>query len=96
MGRSFVGAAKSAVIRAGGTPVDMAYFSADPRPSAQVCREVIRSDDVFVGGVEFQEASITGIPRLVFLLGDDAQGPAELFRDVELWRASGSVSELAV
>ena len=102
VGRSFVDAAESAVIRAGGTPVDMAYFSADPRPSAQVCREAVCSADVFVGVVgfrygslvrdrpglsyselEFQEASAAGLPRLVFLLGEDAQGPAELFRDVE-------------
>jgi hypothetical protein len=102
VGRSFVDAAESAVIRAGGTPVDMAYFSADPRPSEQVCREAVRSADVFVGIVgfrygslvrdrpglsytelEYQEASMAGMPRLVFLLGEDAQGPAELFRDVE-------------
>jgi hypothetical protein len=33
--------------------------------------------------LEFQEASAAGVPRLVFLLGEDAQDPAELFRDVE-------------
>ena len=102
VGRSFVAAAESAVIRAGGTPVDMAYFSADSRPSAQVCRDAVGSAEVFVGIVgfqygspvrdrpelsytqlEFQEASTAGMPRLVFLLGEDAQGAAELFRDVE-------------
>jgi WD40 repeat protein len=102
VGRSFVAAAKDAVIRAGGTPVEMAYFSADPRPPAQVCRRAVRSADVFVGIVgfrygslvadrpelsymelEFEEATTAGMPRLVFLLGEDAQGPAELFRDVE-------------
>jgi hypothetical protein len=103
VGRSFVDAAESAVIRAGGTPVDMAYFSADPRPPAQVCRDAVCSADVFVGIVgfrygslvrdlpelsytqlEFEEASKkAGMPRLMFLLGEDAEGPAELFRDIE-------------
>jgi hypothetical protein len=102
VGRSFVAAAESAVVRAGGTPVDMAYFSADSRPPAQVCRDAVCSAEVFVGTVgfqygspvrdrpelsytqlEFQEASAAGMPRLVFLLGEDAQGAAELFRDVE-------------
>jgi hypothetical protein len=33
--------------------------------------------------LEFEEAATAGLPRLVFLLGEDAQGPAELFRDIE-------------
>ena len=101
-GRSFVDAAESAVIRADGTPIDMAYFSADPRPPAQVCRDAVLSTDVFVGIVgfhygspvrdrpelsytelEFEEASEAGMARLVFLIGEDAQGPAGLFRDIE-------------
>ncbi|MGH3809826.1 MAG: NB-ARC domain-containing protein, partial [Pseudonocardiaceae bacterium] len=102
VGRSFVDAAESAVIRAGGTPVDMAYFTADARPPAWVCRDAVRRVDVFVGIVgfrygspvadrpglsytelEFEEASEADLHRLVFLLGEDAQGPAELFRDIE-------------
>jgi WD40 repeat protein len=89
------------VIRAEGMPVDMAYFTADSRPPAQVCREAVRSAEVFVGIVgfrygspvrdrpdlsytelEFDEAGKAGLPRLMFLVGEDAQGPAELFRDI--------------
>lgn len=102
VGRSFVDAAESAVIRAEDTPLDMAYFTADQRPPAQVCRDAVRSADVFVGIVgfrygslvrdrlelsytelEFEEAGKIGLDRLVFLLGENAQGPAELFRDIE-------------
>jgi hypothetical protein len=102
VGRSFVDAAESAVIRAEATPVDMKYFTADPRPPAQVCQDAVRRADVFVGIVgfrygspvrdrpdvsytelEFEEAGKAGLARLVFVLGEDAQGPAELFRDIE-------------
>ena len=55
--RSFVAAAESAVIQASGTPVDMAYFSADPQPPAQVCRDAVRSADVFVVIVGFRYGS---------------------------------------
>ena len=121
-GRSLVcDAAESAVVRAGGTPVDMAYFSADPRPPADVCREAVRSADVFVGIVgfrygspvvdrpelsytelEFQEATAAGMPRLVFLLGEDMEGHRELFQDVvhggrqEAFRASLSEAGITV
>jgi WD40 repeat protein len=33
--------------------------------------------------LEFEEAGQAGLPRLVFLLGEDTQGPAGLFRDIE-------------
>jgi len=66
-GRSFVDAAKDAVIRSGGTPVDMACFSADSRPPTQVCQEAVRSADVFVGIVGFRYGSpVSDRPELSY------------------------------
>jgi Domain of unknown function (DUF4062) len=39
--------------------------------------------DVSYTELEFEMATEAGLPRLVFLLGEDAEGPALLFRDVQ-------------
>ena len=57
MSRSFVEAAQDAVIRAECVPVDMAYFSADPRPPAEVCRDAVLGTGVFVAIVGFRYGS---------------------------------------
>jgi len=95
-----VTAIEAAVIRAGDAVVDMAYFTADEAPPAQLDREKVANSDVYVlvAGFrygtpvrdrpelsytehEFEVAGEAGIPRLVFLLSEDATGPAKLFRD---------------
>jgi hypothetical protein len=99
---SFVAAAESAITRAGGVVVNMAYFPAEAKPPAEVCEEAVRGADVFVliagfrygspvrdrpevsyTELEHDTAEAVGLPRLVFVLGEDTDGPAAMFRDME-------------
>lgn len=92
--RSFVAAAEQAVMRAGCTVGDMAYFTVREDKPAEYCRDQVRLADVYVGLVgflygtpvrddpgrsytelEFDTATDLGLPRLVFLLDEDAVLP---------------------
>jgi WD40 repeat protein len=55
--KSFVAAAEEAVLWSENMPVDMAYFTADSQPPAEVCARAVADSEVYVGIVGFRYGS---------------------------------------
>jgi hypothetical protein len=56
--RSYVQAALDAINKAGLVPVDMRFLPPESRPSADVCRDLVRQTQVYVGVIGFRYGSM--------------------------------------